>query len=156
MRSTVNRLASLTPYRRSILTPLSGAVWEKATAIHVFCLEKRLKVERLTRHWYNIVQLDEGGFAERALSDHALAEDVAKHKSVYFAAKAAAGSQIDYSAAVNGGLALVPEGEALQVLETTTLTWSTTDCCQPARKISRQSWHAAQISGAALMASQPS
>jgi predicted nucleotidyltransferase component of viral defense system len=91
--------------------------WEKATAIHVFCLEKRLRGERFARHWYDVMQLDSRGFANRAMSDHALAEEVAKHKSIYFAAKAADGTQIDYSLAVNGSLVLVPEGEALQILE---------------------------------------
>jgi hypothetical protein len=91
--------------------------WEKATAIHVFCLEKRLRGERFARHWYDLVRLDARGFADKAIADQALAEEVAKHKSIYFAVRATDGEPVDYFAAVNGALVLIPEGEALKVLE---------------------------------------
>ncbi|MBY3143265.1 nucleotidyl transferase AbiEii/AbiGii toxin family protein [Rhizobium laguerreae] len=35
--------------------------WEKATAIHVFCLQERLRGERFSRHWHDIVRLDDIG-----------------------------------------------------------------------------------------------
>lgn len=35
--------------------------WEKATAIHVFCLQGRLRGERFARHWHDLVRLDAAG-----------------------------------------------------------------------------------------------
>jgi hypothetical protein len=91
--------------------------WEKATAIHVFCLEGRLRGERYARHWYDLARLDDAGIAGRALADRALAEAVALHKRWFFSAKDADGQRIDYEAAVRGGLRLVPTGGALTGLE---------------------------------------
>ncbi|MBB4577551.1 nucleotidyl transferase AbiEii/AbiGii toxin family protein [Rhizobium lentis] len=90
--------------------------WEKATAIHVFCLQERLRGDRFARHWHDVVRLDDAGFAEAALKDRQLANAVAKHKSMFFAEKAADRSPIDYTAAVNGNLVLTPSGEGLRAL----------------------------------------
>ena len=90
--------------------------WEKATAIHVFCLQERRRGERLSRHWHDLVRLDDAGIAARALSDRALAFAVAHHKAAFFPEKDAAGGRIDYKAAVSGGLRLVPDGPAREVL----------------------------------------
>lgn len=86
--------------------------WEKATAIHVYCLQERLRGERFARHWHDVVRLDDAGIATAALSDHDLAGAVARHKSMFFAEKAADGAAIDYEAAVGGKLQLAPTGEA--------------------------------------------
>lgn len=91
--------------------------WEKATAIHVFCLQERLRGDRFARHWHDIVRLDEAGLAEAAFADRELANAVARHKGMFFAEKAADRSPIDYMAAVNGGLQLVPGGDASKALE---------------------------------------
>lgn len=80
--------------------------WEKATAVHVFCRQGRLTAERLARHWYDLVRLDDAGYAERALADRELARHVAEHKASFFAAKG-----IDYLQAVGGDLRLLPEGD---------------------------------------------
>lgn len=90
--------------------------WEKATAIHVFCLQERLRGERFSRHWHDIVRLDDIGLAKRAISDRELANTVAKHKLMFFAEKNA-GSQIDYEAAVNGHLQLTPVGAGQKALQ---------------------------------------
>jgi hypothetical protein len=90
--------------------------WEKATAIHVFCLQERLRGERFARHWHDIVRLDEAGLAAAAIADHELANAVARHKGMFFAEKAADRSAIDYVAAVNGGLQLVPAGSGANAL----------------------------------------
>ena len=37
--------------------------WEKATAMHVFCLQERLRGERFARHWHYVVRLDDAGIA---------------------------------------------------------------------------------------------
>jgi len=38
--------------------------WEKATAIHVFCLQERLRGDRFSRHWHDIMRLDDIGLAD--------------------------------------------------------------------------------------------
>ena len=86
--------------------------WEKATAIHVYCLQGRIRSEHLSRHWYDLVKLNEAGFASSAVADRALADAVAQHKSAFFREKTANRTVIDYKAAVNGGLRLVPEATA--------------------------------------------
>jgi hypothetical protein len=91
--------------------------WEKATAIHVFCLQDKLRGDRFARHWHDVVRLDEAGVADVAIADRDLALAVARHKGMFFAEKAADRSPIDYGAAVNGGLRLVPTGDALKALE---------------------------------------
>lgn len=90
--------------------------WEKATAIHVFCSQERLRGDRFARHWHDVVRLDESGFAATAFADRELANAVARHKSMFFAEKAADRSVIDYAAAVNGGLQLTPVGDVATAL----------------------------------------
>lgn len=90
--------------------------WEKATAIHVYCLQERLRGDRFSRHWYDLAKLGEVGLAEKAIADRALAGAVARHKAMFFVEKAADRSPIDYVAAVNGGLRLVPAGASRDAL----------------------------------------
>ena len=90
--------------------------WEKATAMHVFCKRERGRGDRLSRHWHDLVRLDDGGYAETALADRKLARAVAQHKSVFFREKDVGGSWIDYQATVTGGLQLVPTGASRSVL----------------------------------------
>jgi len=91
--------------------------WEKATAIHVFCLQERLRGHRFARHWHDVARLDEAGFAVAAFADRDLATAVARHKAMFFAEKAADRSPVDYAAAVNGDLQLVPAGDGAKALE---------------------------------------
>jgi hypothetical protein len=91
--------------------------WEKATAIHVFCFQERLRGDRFARHWHDVVRLDEAGFAEAAFADRELANAVARHKSMFFAEKAADRTPIDYAAAIKGGLQLVPVGDGEKALK---------------------------------------
>ena len=90
--------------------------WEKATAIHVFCRQERRRGERLSRHWHDLVRLDDAGYVELALADRVLAHSVAQHKSAFFAEKDSVGDWIDYEVAVQGGLQLVPKGQAYDAL----------------------------------------
>jgi len=90
--------------------------WEKATAMHVFCKQERLRGERFARHWHDVVRLDDAGIATTALADRDLANAVARHKSMFFTEKAADGEAIDYEAAVAGKLQLAPSGEARAAL----------------------------------------
>jgi hypothetical protein len=90
--------------------------WEKATAIHVFCLQERLRGDRFARHWHDVARLDEAGLVAVAIADHELANAVARHKGMFFAERAADRSTVDYAAAVNGGLQLVPAGSGANAL----------------------------------------
>lgn len=91
--------------------------WEKATAIHVFCVQGAFRGgERFARHWHDIARLDTAGFVDTAVADTALAAAVADHKSIFFAENSPGGDVIDYHAAVSGALQLVPDDEALAKL----------------------------------------
>ena len=90
--------------------------WEKATAVHVFCRQERRRGERLSRHWHDLVRLDDAGIAATALADRALALSVARHKAMFFPEKDATGNRVDYKTAVSGGLQLVPSGFAREAL----------------------------------------
>ena len=90
--------------------------WEKATAVHVFCRQRRRRGERLSRHWHDLARLDEAGIAGSALADRKLARSVARHKAIFFSENDARGERIDYAAAVLGSLQLVPSGDAHAVL----------------------------------------
>ena len=104
------------PTARPFVMVAERTFWEKATAVHVFCQQQRSRGERLSRHWYDLVRLDDRGYAEKALADRALALSVSRHKSMFFREKNSAGSWVDYEAAVSGGLQLVPDGPAYRVL----------------------------------------
>ena len=98
------------PSARPLVMAAERTFWEKATAVHVFCRQQRIRGERLSRHWHDLVRLDDAGIAQRALVNRDLACAVARHKSMFFREKDAAGNRIDYVAAVSGDLQLVPEG----------------------------------------------
>jgi hypothetical protein len=90
--------------------------WEKATAVHVFCRAAHFKGDRLSRHWHDLVRLDQAGYAEAAFNDPPLAQAVADWKSMFFRAKDKSGNPIDYVAAISGKLQLVPDQAALKEL----------------------------------------
>jgi Nucleotidyl transferase AbiEii toxin, Type IV TA system len=106
------------PTARPRVMSAERTFWEKATAIHVFCEQGRMRGERFARHWHDIVKLDQAGYADLALKDRALAKAVAIHKSMFFAEKDSLNRPIDYMAAVGGQLKLVPANESLKVLST--------------------------------------
>ena len=92
--------------------------WEKATAIHAYCLRGAFRGgDRYARHWFDLDCLDHIGIADGALNDRALATDVAEHKQHFFRETDSAGVVVDYEAAVMGSLCLVPKGEPLKALE---------------------------------------
>ncbi|MBF2755971.1 MAG: nucleotidyl transferase AbiEii/AbiGii toxin family protein [Gammaproteobacteria bacterium AqS3] len=91
--------------------------WEKATAIHVFCFQQRLRGERFARHWYDLARLDDVGIADAALRDRALLDSVVRNKTMFFRMRAADGEYIDYGDVLDGKLQLVPTGDARLNLE---------------------------------------
>ena len=104
------------PSTHSFVMLAERTFWEKATAVHVFCRQMRSRGERLSRHWYDLVRLDDASLAGKALANRDVAQAVARHKSMFFREKDAEGSWIDYEAAVSGGLQLLPDGTAYEAL----------------------------------------
>jgi hypothetical protein len=105
------------PVAQPLVMAAERTFWEKATAAHVYCLQGRLRGERYSRHWYDLAALARSQLFKSAVDDHALAMQVAKHKSMFFAEKDLAGQWIDYLQAVSGSLRLVPQGASLAALE---------------------------------------
>ncbi len=104
------------PTARPMVMAAERTFWEKATAVHVYCLQGRLRGERYSRHWYDLVALARSDFFERAVNDAPLARQVAQHKSMFFSEKDSEGNAIDYHRSVSGKLQLVPAGESLAAL----------------------------------------
>ena len=105
------------PTAHPVVMAAERTFWEKATAVHVYCLQGRLRGERYSRHWYDLVAIARSVHFEPAVSDRGLAHKVAEHKSMYFAEKDARGGKIDYFQAVFGAIRLVPTGDSLAALE---------------------------------------
>ena len=90
--------------------------WDKATAIHDYCARGRAE-DRYSRHWHDLMRLDDVGCAKAAFEDPGLAKSVAAFKARFIRTKDSAGNPIDYDKAISGNLKLVPDGEALDALE---------------------------------------
>lgn len=98
------------------MTHAERTFWEKATAIHVFCLQEGLRGDRFSRHWHDIARRHDMGLADSALIDREFANAVARRKSIFFTERAADRLPVDYQAAINGELQLTPTGEGQQAL----------------------------------------
>jgi hypothetical protein len=93
--------------------------WEKATAAHVYCLQGEAGLSlRFSRHFSDLVRLEEAGYLHAALKAESIAKAVAIHKNAFFAEKDAAGNRIDYLHALKSGLTLFPTGNAYDALRT--------------------------------------
>jgi hypothetical protein len=80
---------------------ISRIFWEKATAIHVYCLQGKEKLaDRFSRHLHDLARLRETGHAAEAIAARSVAETVAEHKAMFFRMKAADDSVIDYERAI--------------------------------------------------------
>lgn len=95
-----------------------------------------MRGDRFARHWHDVARLDEAGLADAAIADQELAGTVARHKSMFFSEKAADRTPIDYGAAVNGSLRLVP-ATVRRRWKKTMLAWSRIGCSWTTRKRSR-------------------
>lgn len=92
--------------------------WEKATATHVYCAQGRIRGERYARHWHDLAAIMRSAHFDAVTGDQTVARAVAEHKSYFFSEKDAGGAIIDYFAAVEGALQIVPEGAAREALAT--------------------------------------
>ena len=105
------------PRARPRVMKAERTFWEKATAIHAYCLRGAFRGgDRYARHWYDLDRLDHVGIGQDALNDRELANKVASHKQIFFRETDRAGDVIDYNDAVSGKLCLVPNGTALEAL----------------------------------------
>ena len=105
------------PVAQPLVMAAERTFWEKATAIHVYCLQGRLRGQRYSRHWYDLVAIAKTPYFAAACADRSLARAVAEHKSIFFVEKDVAGVKIDYFAATSGQLQLIPTGESLKALQ---------------------------------------
>ena len=90
--------------------------WEKATAIHVFCRQAKMRGNRFARHWHDLLQLAATERIQNALTDKSWLEQVVRHKAMFFQEKDQAGAPIDYRECLHGQLCLVPDGAAREAL----------------------------------------
>ena len=90
--------------------------WEKATAVHVYCLQERVRGERFSRHWCDLAELDQAGYGDQSAQDRMTATAVARHKSLFFRENDRDGNPVNYLDAVTGDLCLVPGGDACAAL----------------------------------------
>lgn len=87
--------------------------WEKATILHMWHHAPADKpfLDRQSRHYYDLGMLINQEIGARAMANHALLLEVAKHKSVFFQAGWAS-----YGTAKPGSLRLLPTPDRLDVL----------------------------------------
>lgn len=90
--------------------------WEKATAIHVFCRQSKMRGNRFARHWHDLLKLAATERIKDSLADKSWLKQVVRHKNMFFQEKNQQGTVIDYQECLNGHLRLVPEGEAREAL----------------------------------------
>jgi K+-transporting ATPase c subunit len=60
--------------------------------------------------------MSKSGHAQTAIADRQLAQNVAQHKSMFFAEKDTDKNWINYTTAVSGAIQLAPQGAALESL----------------------------------------
>ena len=96
-----------------VLSP-ERTFWEKATLIHVACNKGAFApgIDRLSRHWYDLVMLSQHASGQRAIQDRALLADVVKHKRVFFDTAYA-----HYGNCLTGGMRLLPDPKFLAALQ---------------------------------------
>ena len=101
--------------RATVMSP-QRTFWEKATAVHVFCLQERVRGDRFARHWCDLVELDRAGYGVQSAKDRMVPTAVARHKSMFFRENDCDGNPVEYLDAVSGNLCLVPTGDARTAL----------------------------------------
>ncbi|MCF6199237.1 MAG: nucleotidyl transferase AbiEii/AbiGii toxin family protein [Hyphomicrobiaceae bacterium] len=96
-----------------VLSP-ERTFWEKASLIHVACHSKKINenADRLSRHWYDLTMLMKHDSGKKAVDNRDLFESVINHKKVFFRT-----GQANYDACLAGKLKLLPNQEALGVLQ---------------------------------------
>lgn len=104
------------PTAKPLVMSIVRTFWEKATAAHVFCAQGRIRGERYARHWHDLATIARSPWFDAIIADRSVATAVAHHKSCFFIEKDINEQVIDYVAAANGHLKIVPEGDAKAAL----------------------------------------
>ena len=104
------------PHALPRVMKMERTFWEKATAIHVFCRQAKIRGNRFARHWHDLLQLAATERIRNSFAERTWLEQVVRHKAMFFQEKDQAGVTIDYQEGSNGHLCLVPEGAALNAL----------------------------------------
>jgi predicted nucleotidyltransferase component of viral defense system len=97
------------------VTVLAGerTFWEKVTLLHYECNVGEVeKLERKSRHWYDVYRLAKLEIGKLALKNMELLKDVVKHKTAFFNKKGA-----NYHHCVECKLRLIPSDELRAALE---------------------------------------
>lgn len=96
----------------AVLAP-EKTYWEKATLIHAECNRKNVNAnaERLSRHWYDLSQLNRSEIGSLALNNLELLEEVVKQKNVIYYREWA-----KYADCL-GSLRLIPDETSVRALE---------------------------------------
>ena len=102
------RVAAMAPER---------TFWEKAMGAHTCCLQERVRSTRYSRHWHDLICLDQSGYGFQALADPSIAEGVVHHRSVFFRARDAHDEFVDFAKAASGQIRLVPSSALRDELE---------------------------------------
>lgn len=97
----------------NVLNP-ERTFWEKATLIHVECNRGKFKenAQRLSRHWYDLVMIQQSQFGQTAIQNKALLTEVVNHKKAFFNE-----SHANYDHCLQGKFNLIPTGEQLVQLQ---------------------------------------
>ena len=85
--------------------------WEKVTILHAIHHNGKLR-EGMSRHYYDVLMLDQAGITNEAMGRIDLLEQVVHNKSLMFADRSAS-----YDTAVVGTLRLSPDGATWEKLE---------------------------------------
>ncbi len=75
------------PVASPVVMSVGRTFWEKATAAHVYCTQGRIRGERYARHWHDLAAIARSTHFEVAVSDRAVAQAVAEHKTYFFSEK---------------------------------------------------------------------
>lgn len=96
-----------------VLSP-ERTFWEKATLIHVACNKDNFEsgVNRLSRHWYDLVMLARHTCGQQAIENRTLLIDVIKHKEIFFNV-----SYAHYENCLTGSMRLLPNPDFLAALQ---------------------------------------
>ncbi len=76
---------------------------EKALLLHETVASLNRGSERKSRHFYDLLKLDAGGYAAQAMADRALFEAVVRHRRTFYRY-----NQLDYAAILRTGITIVP------------------------------------------------
>lgn len=97
----------------TVLAP-ERTFWEKATLIHSECNRGNMKASahRLSRHWYDLYQLNDLDIDPSAIEDKELLKDVVKHKKCFYRA-----GYSNYDACLEKSFKLIPNKTVIAELE---------------------------------------